>query len=576
MNFLAAYLLSITGHIPPEFGNLPNLGALDLSSNQIAGEIPKELGKLKSIQRLLLNDNQLSGGIPLELGSLTDLLSLDLSVNLLNGSIPGSIGECQQLTILNLSSNSLSHSIPSQLGKLIHLNLLDLSHNFLIGEIPTEFGSLNNLETLNLSHNNLSGFIPKALAELPSIPHIDLSFNELEGPIPCGKAFANATIEQLKGNKGLCGNITGVRPCDSPQLVKKHENGQKLALIIALPLVGALMLLSAFAGILFFHEKRKKDPKVKDGDVKGGDVFSISLFDGKEMYENILKVTQDFDPTFCIGKGGHGSVYKANLPLANTVAVKRLHHLSESADQEGFLKEIRALTKIKHRNIVKLQGYCSSAKYSFLVFEYLERGSLAKLLSIEEEAKKLDWQKRIKIIKGIAHALSYMHHDCSPPIVHRDISSNNVLLDSEYEAHVSDFGTAKLLKIDSSNWSAVAGTYGYVAPELAYTMRVTEKCDVYSFGVLTLEVIKGSHPGDFIPHLTSPTSVNIQLKDLLDQQLPYPGQEVEETLVSILKLARACLNVDPQSRPTMHMISSLLSMGAQALPKHLHGDFQLA
>ncbi|KAL3513957.1 hypothetical protein ACH5RR_026674 [Cinchona calisaya] len=267
-------------------------------------------------------------------------------------------------------------------------------------------------------------------------------------------------------------------------------------------------------------------------DGKGGDLFFISTFDDKLMYQDILKVKQDFDPTFCIGKGGCGSLHKAKLPTANTVAAKRLHHMSEATDQKGFLNEIRGLIKIKHRNIVKLPGFCSSAKHSFLVYEYLERGSLAKLLSIEEEAKKLHWQKRVNIIK-------------------------------EYEARVSDFGTAKLLKINSSNWSAVAGTYGYVAPELAYTMKVTEKGDVYSFGVLTLEVIKGSHPGDFIPHLTSPTCKNVQLKDLIDQQLVYPGREDEEALVSILKLARACLSVDPQSRPTMHIVSSLLSMGAQ-------------
>ena len=131
---------------------------------------------------------------------------------------------------------------------------------------------------------------------------------------------------------------------------------------------------------------------------------------------------------------------------------------------EEFLNEIRALLDIRHRNIVKFYGFCLHERQSFLVYEYLERGSLAGMLRNDDEAKELDWSKRVKIIKGVAHALAYMHHGCSPPIVHRDISSNNVLLDAEFEARVSDFGTAKLLNPDSSNWTALAGTFGYVAP----------------------------------------------------------------------------------------------------------------
>ncbi|KAF5476989.1 hypothetical protein F2P56_003671 [Juglans regia] len=153
-----------------------------------------------------------------------------------------------------------------------------------------------------------------------------------------------------------------------------------------------------------------------------------------------------------------------------------------------------------------------------------------------------------------------MHHDCSPSIIHRDISSSNILLDSQFEAHVSDFGTAKLLELDSSNWTSPVGTYGYIAPELAYTMKVTEKCDVYSFGVLAIEVIRGKHPGDLISSLSSPLAMeNIQVKDVLDQRLPFPTVQVENELIIVVQLAMKCLNVCPQSRPTMEMISKVLS-----------------
>ncbi|KAK1553999.1 hypothetical protein Q3G72_006427 [Acer saccharum] len=279
--------------------------------------------------------------------------------------------------------------------------------------------------------------------------------------------------------------------------------------------------------------------------------------------KDIIKATDNFDDKYCIGKRGYGSVYKTKLPSASIVAVKKLHSLpnGEKTFRKEFLNEIKALTKIRHQSIVKLYGFCSNAQHSFLVYEYLEKGSLAAILNEEEKATELDWSKRLNIIKSVAHALSYMHHDCLPPIVHRDISSKNILLDRDYEAHVSDFGTAKLMKLDSSNWTEVAGTYGYIAPELAYTMKVTEKSDVYSFGVLALEVMKGKHPGDLIPSLSSPlTRENMVLKDVLDQRLPIPPPEVQDEVIQMLNIAITCLHANPQSRPSMNMIAPLLSV----------------
>ncbi|XP_027166043.1 MDIS1-interacting receptor like kinase 2-like [Coffea eugenioides] len=561
---LAALLLAdnhITGQIPSELGNASQLHALDLSSNDFTGEIPNQVMMLASMLNLNLQNNQLFGNIPEEVSLLKNLLYLDLSRNFLRGSIPETLGGYQQLFYLNLSNNNLSQQIPPQMGKLTRLSVLDLSHNHITGEIPPEFRSFQSLEILDISHNNLSGFLPNALAELPGYLHIDISFNNLEGPIPYGRAFKNITIEELRGNKGLCGNITGLQACRSPQLSMKRvkDKGLNLVLVIVLPLLGSLILLCAFFGALKICRQRER--KTTEN-VVDADLFSISTFDGKAMYREILKATEDFSEIFCIGEGGYGSVYKAMLPPGNLVAVKRLHLLPEKVYFNSFLNEIRALTNIKHRNIVKLYGFCSNSTNSFLVYEYLERGSLAKIFSMEEEAKELDWEKRVNIIKGVAHALSYMHHDCTPSIVHRDISSNNVLLDSEYEARVSDFGTAKFLRKDSSNWTTLAGTLGYVAPELAYTMSVTEKCDVYSFGDLTLEIIKGKHPGELVVHLLSSTPGDIELKDLLDRRLSHPTQEIEKILISTVKLAKACLHVNPKSRPTMHIVSSLLPVGA--------------
>ncbi|GKA67717.1 MDIS1-interacting receptor like kinase 2-like protein [Tanacetum coccineum] len=370
-----------------------------------------------------------------------------------------------------------------------------------VGEIPSALSSLNSLEMLNLSRNNLSGSIPETFESMITRWTIDLSYNQLEGPIPNSKGFLNVSVEALQGNKDLCGNVSSLKPCASERHTLNNRT-HKLALMISLPLLGALLLGSLVGTFAFYKWRSKKmsSTQLVDEEKPCPEFFSISTFDGKETYLEILKVTEEFNEAYCIGKGGCGSVYKASLGSGDIVAVKRLHSSAEMINRDDFLNEIRALTRIRHRNIVKLHGYCSHAKISFLVYEYLEGGSLADILS-NETAHYLDWNKRVNIIKGVAHALSYMHHDCSPPIVHRDISSKNILLDLEYEACVSDFGTSKILNKESSNWSNVAGTYGYLAPGKlvllnAYTMKsILTRCYVNSYGFLVLDVIKGEHPG---------------------------------------------------------------------------------
>ncbi|KAL5559009.1 hypothetical protein UlMin_035220 [Ulmus minor] len=515
---------SISGSIPPEIGNITQLSVLDLSSNLLVGEIPRELGGLSSLTTLFL------------LGSLSQLTNLDLSSNKLSNSVPESLGNLSYLYNLNLSTNELISEIPTELGELSHLSSLDLSHDFFTGEIPDELSSLQSLLTLNLSHNNLSSDIPSIFDKLHGLLNVDISYNNLSGPLPNNKAFLNASIEELEGNKGLCGNVTGLPSCES------SKRACNLTVIwIICPILGALL-------ILLYQEIELPNKK---------GLLCISNFNGNLLYEEIIKATENFDSKFCIGEGGIGSVYRVDLPLANAVAVKKLHVGQEGRSfEKEFLNEVRTLTKIRHRNIVKLHGFCSHARHTFLIYEYLERGSLSSML--ENEAEELDWRKRINIIKGLAEGLAYMHYDVLPPIVHRDLSSKNILIDSDYEACISDFGCAKLLEQDSSNWTTIAGTFGYVAPEFAYTMKVTEKCDVYSFGVLIVEVFKGSHPGNLTLSLSSPsTRAHIRMKEVLDERLPPPPQEISDQLVDILKLAVACLQEKPQSRPTMKDVSQI-------------------
>ncbi|KAG6629361.1 MDIS1-interacting receptor like kinase 2-like [Carya illinoinensis] len=555
---------NISGSIPPEIGNCIKLHVVDLSLNHIVGAIPKELGKLNSLEKLWLNGNHLSGAIPIEFESLTNLEFLDISSNKMCKSLPCNIGKCfSKLIHFNLSHNNFSEELPILLMSLVHLSKLDLSYNSLTGEIPLEINIMQSLEVLNLSHNHLSGVIPTTIREMYGLSYVDVSYNELHGPIPNSKAFLDAPLGALQGNKGLCGNVKGLPPC-------KHlsKKGHKTMFVIIFPLLGSLLALFVFFQVLRILQRGKKDryPQLEQSDKhKEGFLFvSSSTFDGRKMYEEIIRATEAFNEIYCIGEGAYGRTYKAILSSGVMVAVKKLHQLldDEQRFQKAFLNEIKALIEVRHRNIVKLHGFCSHIRHSFLVYECLEMGSLARILKIEEDAKELDWSKRLNIVKGVAYALSYMHHDCSPPIIHRDIKSSNILLDSQYEAHVSDFGTAKILELDSSNWTSLAGTYGYIAPELAYTMKITDKCDVYSFGVLALEVIMGKYPGDFICSVKSSPSVemSIQLKDVLDQRLPFPTPQVEAELIRVAKIATECLNELAESRPTMHMISKVLAV----------------
>ncbi|KAG2690333.1 hypothetical protein I3760_09G181000 [Carya illinoinensis] len=573
LTYLSLYSNMLVGPIPSTVGHLTNLESLYLDGNKINGSIPPEIGMLKNLTSLSLNSNMLVGPIPSTIGYLTNLESLYLDGNKINGSIPPEIGMLKNLTDLSLSSNMLVGPIPFIWDNLTYLNYLDLSvndltgsilyhernlywvthvnlsHNFLSGEIPIALGSIalaRHLQSLDLSYNNFTGNIPSSLIDIHTL---DLSHNYLKGQIPDGfdKHHKSHT---LIGNRDLCGQFKNIfPPCPKSKksIATKIEIFAPITTFLGFLVIGGILL----SRCVF------KENQLELRESKNGNIFSIWNYDGHIAYEDIIEATEDFDIRYCIGTGGYGSVYKAELLSGNVVALKKLHQreVENPIFCKSFINEVRVLTEIRHRNIVKLHGFCVHKRCRFLIYEYMERGSLFCVLRNVDEAMELDWSKRINIIKGTAHALSYMHHECIPAIVHRDISTNNILLNSELQAFVSDFGTAKLLDPDSSNQTLVAGTYGYIAPEFAYTMTVTEKCDVYSFGVVALEVLMGRHPGELLSSLSSSSSQNMMLNEILDQRLPPPNRLIGQDIFLVATIAFACLHTQPKSRPTMKYVS---------------------
>ncbi|KAM4090305.1 hypothetical protein ACJW30_09G050800 [Castanea mollissima] len=578
---------NIVGPLPSSLGHLTNLISLFLDSNQVNGSIPPEIGNLKNLEHLHLNNNNIVGPLPSSLGHLTNLISLFLDSNQVNGSIPPEIGNMKNLEDLHLNNNNIVGPIPLTIGHLTSLQTLSLSgnqisgsfpvhifncsslyniifsHNYLTGSMPLLNSSFSQwLSELLLSHNHLTGSIPSQISDLPLLTHLDLSCNNLTGNIPDLSASINEvnfshnsfhgripdgylyyTPSTFIGNKDLCGDVKGFPPClpSSPsnnRSIVHQSNSRSIVHQIKffVPLIAFTMFL--LLGYFFRSQCRVRKMSSESRETKNGDLFSIWNYDGKIAYEDIIEATEDFDIRYCIGTGGYGSVYKAQLPNGKVVALKKLHRL-EAEDpnfDRSFRNEVKILTEIRHRNIVKLHGYCLHKRCMFLVYEYMERGSVFCVLCNNAEAVELDWMKRVNIIKSTAHALSYMHHESVP-----------------LEAFVSDFGTARLLDPDTSNQTLIAGTYGYIAPELAYTMKVTEKSDVYSFGVVALEILMGRHPGELLTSLSS--SQSVMLNEILDKRLPPPNRLVAQDVFLVAAISFACLRAKPKSRPTMKSVS---------------------
>ncbi|XP_059639805.1 MDIS1-interacting receptor like kinase 2-like [Cornus florida] len=518
----------------------------------------------KMLTWLLKNVDVIQGTLPRDFTKLTELKYLGLSSKKLIGSVPLEIGHLTSLESLCLSNNYLNASIPFQIANLPLLSYVDLGQNLIIGEKPFQLGHKGRLTYLNLSHSKLFGGI---LHSLISIEDIDLSHNALKGQITEDfqlKYYPDAFV----GNQHLCGGTTFL-PChQSPTTSgsknkRRNKNFHYITIFLPITIFLAFLIL----GYLYYSKSEVKKTQCQSRVTKHGNIFSIWNYDGVIAYKDIIKATEDFDDKYCIGIGGNGSVHRAELPSGEVVALKKLHHLDKS-----FRNEVRILLEIRHRNIVKLYGFCLHKRCMILVYEYMERGSLFSVLRNDVEAVELDWIKRVNVVKGTAHALVYMHCDCSPPIVHRDISSNNSLLKSTLDAScVSDFGTARLLYPDSSNQTLIVGTYGYVAPELAFTMAVTEKCDGYSFGVVALETIMGRHPGELLSSLSLTSAQHMMLKDVLDPRPLRPAnRSADQNIVLVTRLALACVHSNLKSRPTMEHVCREFLVRRPPLPNPLH------
>nr|KJB62783.1 hypothetical protein B456_009G436300 [Gossypium raimondii] len=582
----------ISGEIPISIGNLQNLEGLYLGFNHLSGKIPSSIGNLSRLSDLDLSNNKFAGAIPLSLKQCTNLQKLDLSTNNLNGSTPYQLfGAFERLIYLNLSHNSFTGSLPSDMRNMknlvefyvhnnnfhgeipltlvesLELTTLFMQKNSFHGTIPQSFASLRALENIDLSNNNLSGTIPPELQKLPFLVRLNLSFTQLEGAVPKKGVFKNATGFSFFGNKKLCGGIPKLQfpKCFSE---KPKEKGKVLSTKTIIAIIISILLGSILVVLLVYHSLRHK--------ARRGTFMPSSLFDNgclRLSYKQLLECTHGFASSNLIGTGSFGSVYKGVIyQHEKPVAVKVLNLRNHGAAR-SFIAECKALRKIRHRNLLKIITSCSSIDYQgnefkALVFEFMPNGSLESWLHEQhDQSRYLNFAQRLDIAIDMANAIDYLHHGCETMVVHCDLKPSNVLLDDDMVAHVADFGMAKLLSTVTSNIgsdqtssSVIKGTIGYVAPEYGMSGSVSPEGDIYSYGIMLLEMITGRRPTCDLFHdglsLHNFCKMALQegLKEIFDVRLveeigvnwkrirnkPNMEAEIWECFVSFTKIGVSC------------------------------------
>jgi Leucine-rich repeat (LRR) protein len=455
-----------SGSIPSGMWGLPNAVIIDVADNDFIGGIYSDIGFSTTLNQLYVQNNNFFGELPVELGRLSQLQKLVAFNNRFSGQIPKQIGSLMQLTYLHLEHNALEGQIPSDLGMCSGLVDLNLAENSLTGGIPDTLASLFTLNSLNLSHNMISGEIPEDLQSL-KLSYIDFSHNELSGPVPT-QLLMIAGDDAFVENEGLCvtgssegwrQSVSKLRPCqrtDSRSIFSIRQLFLVLGMVISL-----VVLLSGLACLSYENYKLEESNRKRDIE-SGNDTNSKWVVQSFHPPELDPEEVCNLDGENLIGCGGTGKVYRVELTKGRgTVAVKELW----KGDGAKILKaEVNTLGKIRHRNILKLNAFFTSGASDFLVYEYVVNGNLYDAIRREYKAgqPELDWDKRYCIAVGAAKGIMYLHHDCSPAIIHRDIKSTNILLSEEYEAKLADFGIAKL--VEGSPLSCFTDTHGYMAP----------------------------------------------------------------------------------------------------------------
>ncbi|GJN30286.1 hypothetical protein PR202_gb18579 [Eleusine coracana subsp. coracana] len=554
----------LSGEIPDDLALSLSLSFIDLSHNRLRSALPSNVLSIPELQTFAAADNELTGGVPDEIGGCPALSALDLSSNRLSGAVPASLASCQRLVSLSLRNNRFTGNIPAAIAMMSTLSVLDLSNNLLTGDIPSNFGSSPALETLNLANNNLSG------------------------PVPSTGLLRTINPDELAGNPGLCGGI--LPPCGSTSLrasssnqAAGHSHVKHVAAGWAIGISAALVAcVAAFLGKQLYQRWYVNGGCCDDAGIEedGTGAWPWRLTAFQRLSFTSAEVLACIKEDNIVGMGGTGVVYRAEMPRHHAVvAVKKLWHAARCPDQEAaatvtdmesggeFAAEVKLLGRLRHRNVVRMLGYVSNNLDTMVLYEYMVNGSLWEALHGKGKGKMLlDWVSRYNVAAGVAAGLAYLHHDCRPPVIHRDVKSSNVLLDTNMDAKIADFGLARVMARAHETVSMVAGSYGYIAPEYGYTLKVDQKSDIYSFGVVLMELLTGRRPiepdygetQDIVGWIRERLRSNSGVEELLDASVGGRVDHVREEMLLVLRIAVLCTAKSPKDRPTMRDVVTML------------------
>ncbi|GJM84767.1 hypothetical protein PR202_ga00471 [Eleusine coracana subsp. coracana] len=548
-------LAQLESTIPTELSLCTNITVLALAGNNLSGELPPSLARLTRVREFNVSKNMLQGAIrPEYFTSWTRLTVFQADHNRFTGEIPLALTTASRLEFLSLATNNLSGVIPPQIGRMASLRVLDLSENGFSGAIPRTIGNLTKLHTLRLYDNKLTGRLPEEFGNMTALERLSINTNMLEGELPAGLT----RLPNLLGIVAFDNRFSGAIPPDF---------GRNISILT--------MSNNRFTGGLppgLCNTPRLRYLALEDNDITGPVPACYRNFTklvrfrmaGNRLSGDVSQIFGSSHPDLDYVTLS-GNAFTGELP-GHWSQLKKLAYLHLERNMitgtipasYGGMVALQDLSLASNRLVGTLHGFCASAGHMYLAYELVERGSLGKVLyGGGSSRERFDWAARVRAVRGMAHALAYLHHDCSPPMVHRDVSVNNVLLGPDFEPRVSDFGTARFLDPGRSECASVAGSYGYMAPELAY-MRVTTKCDVYSFGVVALEILMGQYPGGLISslHARLPSG---DLKDAVDQRLDPPTGHLAGQVVLAFLVALSCVRADPDARPTMRHVAQELS-----------------
>ncbi|XP_024516188.1 BRASSINOSTEROID INSENSITIVE 1-associated receptor kinase 1 [Selaginella moellendorffii] len=610
---------NITGPVPESLSRLSTLRSLNLSGNPLQGSFPRPVLEIRGLLELRLGGCNLTGALPDEISSLSSLHTLHLNSNNLTGTVLDTVGRLSRLNELSLWGTGLNAELPSSLGlRLRNLTLLNLHDCGLQGPLPAEWGgNFTNMTFLHLYNNNLTGEVPASWSQMQSLQSLRLDANMLRGYVPTwllnhatpsniylrcnyfsgprpvpyprdrvsGNCFDEDAFDNYRDHGRQCHHGPGCRdffaifprplpppppeeqtPAPPPLFSKSRSIGSGAIAGIA---IGALAAISISIAVLILW--RHKQVKQRDDEQDSGSDMSEPLRNwevpqGIEMFslDQISKATSGFSKECEVGCGGFGRVYRGNLEDGRTVAIKQASAKSKQGQRE-FRNEIQLLSRLHHRHLVRLLGFCQSGKNQVLVYEFMENGNLHDRLLGKYSGQLLDCYQRLAIAVAVAQGLDYLHSYADPPVIHRDLKPSNILLDGNLTAKISDFGISKVSpEFDTHVSTKPAGTAGYLDPEYFLRRQLTTASDVYSFGVVLLELVTGQkaidqkRPEEFnLIEWVKPRLRNGGIRSVIDSRIAenFP----EEQYLALATIALRCAAFDKSERPSIKTVLSTLT-----------------